>query len=330
MTTNNQDCSSKVAMIIGITEQDGIYLDEFFLEKVYTEHGIKRRASTFNTQLVDQIYIDPHVPHARFRLHHIDLTDTSSLLQIVEETQPDEIYNLGLQSHVADSFESPEYTADVDATGTLSLLEAIRILGLDKKNRFYQKSTTELYGLVQELPHKESTPFNPRSPYAVAKLYAYCKVVNYREVCSLNACNGILFNHESPRWGEAFVTRKVTHGLANIAQGLQDCLYMGNIDSLRKWGRAKDYVRMQWMMLQQNRSEDFVNTTGAQYSVSQFITWTAEALGNCVGRVKASMRRPTGRVIASSKLICATADLPRSKPCWVTPPGLRKSLDGCP
>jgi GDPmannose 4,6-dehydratase len=242
-------------------------------------HGIKRRSSQFNTQRVDHIYQDPHIDDARFHLHYGDLSDTSNLIRIVQETQPDEIYNLGAQSHVAVSFESPEYTADVDGMGTLRLLEAIRILGLEKKTRFYQASTSELYGLVQEIPQKESTPFYPRSPYAVAKLYAYWIVVNYREAYGMYACNGILFNHESPRRGETFVTRKITRGLANIAQGLEDCLYMGNLDSLRDWGHAKDYVRMQWMMLQQEKPEDFVIATGVQYSVRQFIDMSARELG---------------------------------------------------
>jgi GDPmannose 4,6-dehydratase len=270
--------SPKCALITGVTGQDGSYLAEFLLEKGYIVHGIKRRASSFNTQRVDHIFQDPHVLNSNFKLHYGDLSDTSNLLRIVQETQPDEIYNLGAQSHVAVSFESPEYTADVDAIGTLRLLEAIRILGLEKKTRFYQASTSELYGQVQETPQKESTPFYPRSPYAVAKLYAYWIVVNYREAYGMYACNGILFNHESPRRGETFVTRKITRGLANISQGLQDCLYMGNIDALRDWGHAKDYVRMQWMMLQQNEPEDFVIATGVQYSVRQFINWTAEAL----------------------------------------------------
>jgi GDPmannose 4,6-dehydratase len=271
--------SPKCALITGITGQDGSYLAEFLLEKGYIVHGIKRRASNFNTQRVDHIFQDPHVLNSNFKLHYGDLSDTSNLIRIVQETQPDEIYNLGAQSHVAVSFESPEYTADVDAIGTLRLLEAIRILGLEKKTRFYQASTSELYGQVQETPQKESTPFYPRSPYAVAKLYAYWIVVNYREAYGLYACNGILFNHESPRRGETFVTRKITRGLANISQGLEDCLYMGNIDALRDWGHAKDYVRMQWMMLQQDEPEDFVIATGVQYSVRQFIDWTAEALG---------------------------------------------------
>lgn len=269
----------KVALITGITGQDGSYLAEFLLEKGYIVHGIKRRASSFNTQRVDHIYQDPHIENARFKLHYGDLSDTSNLIRIVQETQPDEIYNLGAMSHVAVSFESPEYTADVDAIGTLRLLEAIRILGLEKKTRFYQASTSELYGLVQETPQKETTPFYPRSPYAVAKLYAYWIVVNYREAYGLYACNGILFNHESPRRGETFVTRKITRGLANIAQGLEECLYMGNLDALRDWGHAKDYVRMQWLMLQQDQPEDFVIATGVQYSVRQFIQWSAAELG---------------------------------------------------
>ena len=269
----------KVALITGITGQDGSYLAELLLEKGYVVHGLKRRSSQFNTQRVDHIYQDPHVDNARFKLHYGDLSDTSNLIRIVQETQPDEIYNLGAQSHVAVSFESPEYTADVDALGTLRLLEAIRILGLEKKTRFYQASTSELYGLVQEIPQKETTPFYPRSPYAVAKMYAYWIVVNYREAYGMYACNGILFNHESPRRGETFVTRKITRGLANIAMGLEDCLYMGNLDALRDWGHAKDYVRMQWMMLQQDKPDDFVIATGVQYSVRQFIQWSAEELG---------------------------------------------------
>jgi GDPmannose 4,6-dehydratase len=268
----------KVALITGITGQDGSYLAEFLLEKGYIVHGIKRRASSFNTQRIDHVYQDPHIEHANLKLHYGDLSDTSNLIRIIQETQPDEIYNLGAMSHVAVSFESPEYTADVDAIGTLRLLEAIRILGLDKKTRFYQASTSELYGLVQEIPQKETTPFYPRSPYAVAKLYAYWITVNYREAYGIFACNGILFNHESPRRGETFVTRKITRGMANISQGLEDCLYMGNIDSLRDWGHAKDYVRMQWMMLQQDQADDFVIATGVQYTVRQFIEKTAAAL----------------------------------------------------
>ena len=279
MTSSNTSQNPKVALITGITGQDGSYLAEFLLEKGYLVHGIKRRSSLFNTQRVDHIYEDPQIENARFKLHYGDLSDTSNLIRIVQETQPDEIYNLGAQSHVAVSFESPEYTADVDAMGTLRLLEAIRILGLEKKTRFYQASTSELYGLVQETPQKETTPFYPRSPYAVAKMYAYWITVNYREAYGMYACNGILFNHESPRRGETFVTRKITRGLANIAQGLDTCLYMGNIDALRDWGHAKDYVRMQWMMLQQNQPEDFVIATGVQFSVRQFIQWSAQELG---------------------------------------------------
>jgi GDPmannose 4,6-dehydratase len=271
--------SNKVALITGVTGQDGSYLAELLLEKGYTVHGIKRRGSLFNTQRVDHIYQDPHIENSRFKLHYGDLSDTSNLVRIVQETQPDEIYNLGAMSHVAVSFESPEYTADVDGLGTLRILEAIRILGMEKKTRFYQASTSELYGLVQEIPQKETTPFYPRSPYAVAKLYAYWITVNYREAYGMYACNGVLFNHESPRRGETFVTRKITRALANIAQGLEECLYMGNIDALRDWGHAKDYVRMQWMMLQQDKPEDFVIATGVQYSVRQFITWSAEELG---------------------------------------------------
>ncbi|MCF8007573.1 MAG: GDP-mannose 4,6-dehydratase [Methylovulum sp.] len=270
---------TKKALITGITGQDGSYLAEFLLEKGYEVHGIKRRASSFNTQRIDHIYEDQHILNARFKLHYGDLTDSSNLTRILQEVQPDEVYNLGAQSHVAVSFEAPEYTADVDGMGTLRLLEAIRLLGLEKKTRFYQASTSELYGLVQEIPQTETTPFYPRSPYAVAKLYAYWITVNYREAYGMYACNGILFNHESPRRGETFVTRKITRGLANIAQGLETCLFMGNIDSLRDWGHAKDYVRMQWMMLQQEAPEDFVIATGVQYTVRQFITWTAEELG---------------------------------------------------
>jgi GDPmannose 4,6-dehydratase len=269
----------KVALVTGVTGQDGSYLAEFLLEKGYVVHGIKRRASLFNTDRVDHLYQDPHIDHRNFVLHYGDLSDSSNLTRIIQQTQPDEIYNLGAQSHVAVSFESPEYTADVDGMGTLRILEAIRILGLEKKTRFYQASTSELYGLVQEIPQKETTPFYPRSPYAVAKLYAYWITVNYREAYGMYACNGILFNHESPRRGETFVTRKITRGLANIAQGLEQCLYMGNMDALRDWGHAKDYVRMQWMMLQQDQPEDFVIATGVQYSVREFITKSAAQLG---------------------------------------------------
>lgn len=269
----------KKALITGITGQDGSYLAEFLLEKGYEVHGIKRRASSFNTQRIDHLYQDPHLDNRNLVLHYGDLTDSSNLTRILQQIQPDEVYNLGAQSHVAVSFESPEYTADVDAIGTLRLLEAIRFLGLEKKTRFYQASTSELYGLVQEIPQKETTPFYPRSPYAVAKLYSYWITVNYREAYGMYACNGILFNHESPRRGETFVTRKITRGLANIAQGLETCLYMGNMDSLRDWGHAKDYVRMQWLMLQQEKPDDFVIATGVQYSVRQFIEMTAAELG---------------------------------------------------
>ncbi len=271
--------SKKVALITGVTGQDGSYLAEFLLEKGYEVHGIKRRASSFNTQRVDHIYQDPHIENSSFKLHYGDLSDSSNLTRILQEVQPDEVYNLGAQSHVAVSFESPEYTADVDAMGTLRLLEAIRFLGLEKKTRFYQASTSELYGLVQEIPQKETTPFHPRSPYAVAKMYAYWIVVNYREAYGMYACNGILFNHESPRRGETFVTRKITRGLANISQGLEKCLFMGNIDSLRDWGHARDYVKMQWMMLQQEVADDFVIATGVQYSVRDFIRMSASELG---------------------------------------------------
>jgi GDPmannose 4,6-dehydratase len=269
----------KRALITGITGQDGSYLAEFLLQKGYEVHGIKRRSSLFNTERVDHIYQDPHITSAAFYLHYGDLSDSSNLTRILSETKPDEVYNLGAMSHVAVSFESPEYTADVDGLGTLRLLEAIRFLKMEKKTRFYQASTSELYGLVQEIPQKETTPFYPRSPYAVAKLYAYWITVNYREAYGMYACNGILFNHESPRRGETFVTRKITRGLCNIAMGLEHCLFMGNMDSLRDWGHAKDYVRMQWMMLQQEQAEDFVIATGVQYSVRQFIEMSAKELG---------------------------------------------------
>lgn len=270
---------TKTALITGITGQDGSYLAELLLSKGYEVHGIKRRASSFNTQRIDHLYEDPHRPDPRLHLHYGDLTDTSNLTRILAQVRPDEVYNLGAQSHVAVSFEAPEYTADVDATGTLRLLEAIRFLKLTDRTRFYQASTSELYGLVQQTPQTETTPFHPRSPYAVAKLYAYWITVNYREAYGIYACNGILFNHESPRRGETFVTRKITRGLANIAMGLETCLYMGNIDSLRDWGHAKDYVTMQWMMLQQETAQDFVIATGVQHSVRDFITWAAADLG---------------------------------------------------
>ena len=269
----------KTALITGITGQDGSYLAELLLAKGYTVHGIKRRASLFNTQRIDHIYEDPHLENARLHLHYGDLSDSSNLTRIIGETRPDEIYNLGAQSHVAVSFESPEYTANVDGIGTLRMLEAVRLLKLEHKTRFYQASTSELYGLVQETPQRETTPFYPRSPYAVAKLYAYWITVNYREAYGMYACNGVLFNHESPRRGETFVTRKITRSLAHIAQGLESCLYLGNLDSLRDWGHAKDYVYMQWLMLQQDKPDDFVIATGVQYSVRQFVQWSAEHLG---------------------------------------------------
>ena len=302
---------AKVALITGITGQDGAYLAEFLLGKGYIVHGIKRRASLFNTARIDHLYKDPHLDGVRFFLHYGDLTDSSNLTRIIQETQPDEIYNLAAQSHVAVSFESPEYTADVDGVGTLRMLEAIRILGMEKKTKFYQASTSELYGLVQEIPQKETTPFYPRSPYAVAKLYAYWITVNYREAYGIYACNGILFNHESPLRGENFVTRKITRALSRIKLNLQDCLYLGNLDALRDWGHAKDYVEMQWLMLQQDQPEDFVIATGIQYSVRDFVNAAAKELdmqiswlgsgveekgyldGKCVVQVDARYFRPT-------------------------------------
>ena len=269
----------KKALITGVTGQDGSYLAEFLLKKGYEVHGIKRRASSLNTQRIDHIFEDPHSDNISFKLHYGDLTDSSNLTRILRDIEPDEVYNLGAQSHVAVSFEAPEYTADVDAMGSLRILEAIRFLGFENKTRFYQASTSELYGLVKETPQTENTPFHPRSPYAVAKMYAYWIAVNYRESYGIYACNGILFNHESPRRGETFVTRKITRGLTRIALGLETCLYMGNIDALRDWGHAKDYVRMQWMMLQQEKPDDFVIATGIQYSVRNFITWVANDLG---------------------------------------------------
>lgn len=269
----------KVALITGITGQDGAYLAEFLLNKGYEVHGIKRRASLFNTDRIDHLYQDPHVDHRNFILHYGDLTDSTNLIRIIQQVQPDELYNLGAQSHVAVSFDSPEYTANSDALGALRLLEAIRILGLEKKTRFYQASTSELYGLVQEIPQKETTPFYPRSPYAVAKLYGYWITVNYRESYGMYACNGILFNHESPLRGETFVTRKITRAISRIALGLQDCLYLGNLNSLRDWGHARDYVEMQWLMLQQEQPEDFVIATGVQYSVRDFVRIAAAELG---------------------------------------------------
>jgi GDPmannose 4,6-dehydratase len=270
---------NKVALITGVTGQDGSYLAEFLLEKGYIVHGIKRRASSLNTERVDHIYQDSHENNPCFFLHYGDLTDSSNLTRIIKDVQPDEVYNLAAQSHVAVSFECPEYTADVDAMGTLRLLEAIRFLGLEKKTKFYQASTSELYGEVQETPQKETTPFHPRSPYAVAKMYAYWIVVNYRESYGIYACNGILFNHESPRRGETFVTRKITRAISNISQGLEKCLYLGNMDALRDWGHAKDYVRMQWMMLQQETADDFVIATGKQISVREFVSLSAKEAG---------------------------------------------------
>ena len=272
----------KVALITGVTGQDGAYLSELLLAKGYEVHGIKRRSSLFNTDRIDHLYQDPHVDHQRFKLHYGDLTDSTNLIRIIQQVQPDEIYNLAAMSHVAVSFETPEYTANADGIGTLRILEAIRILGLEKKTRFYQASTSELYGLVQETPQKESTPFYPRSPYAVAKLYAYWITVNYREAYGLYACNGILFNHESPLRGETFVTRKITRAISRIALGLQDCLYLGNMSSLRDWGHARDYVEMQWLMLQQQQPEDFVIATGVQFSVRQFVEFAAAELGIAV------------------------------------------------
>jgi len=302
----------KIALITGITGQDGAYLAEFLLKKGYIVHGIKRRASLFNTDRIDHLYQDPHVSNRNFVLHHGDLTDSTNLIRIIQQVQPDEIYNLAAMSHVAVSFDTPEYTANADGIGTLRILEAIRILGLEKKTRFYQASTSELYGMVQEIPQKETTPFYPRSPYAVAKLYGYWITVNYREAYGMYACNGILFNHESPVRGETFVTRKITRAMARIKLGLQSCLYLGNLDALRDWGHAKDYVEMQWMMLQQEQAEDFVIATGVQYSVRQFVDAAAKELemiiswkgrgvdekgydekGNCIVRVDTRYFRPT-------------------------------------
>jgi len=292
--------TTKTALITGVTGQDGAYLAQLLLEKGYTVHGIKRRASLFNTDRVDHLYQDPHVEHQRFKLHYGDLTDSTNLIRIVQQVQPDEIYNLGAMSHVAVSFELPEYTADADGIGTLRLLEAIRILGLEKKTRFYQASTSELFGLVRESPQTEDTPFYPRSPYGVAKLYAYWITVNYREAYGLYACNGILFNHESPLRGETFVSRKVTRGIARIALGLQDCLYMGNLAALRDWGHARDYVQMQWLMLQQEVAEDFVVATGQQHSVRELVQRAAAELGIAV-EFRGSGVDETGVVTAVAK-----------------------------
>ena len=302
----------KIALITGVTGQDGAYLAEFLLDKGYEVHGIKRRTSLFNTDRIDHLYQDPHVANRRFTLHHGDMTDSSSLVRIIQQVQPDEIYNLAAQSHVAVSFEEPEYTANSDALGALRILEAMRILGMEKKTRFYQASTSELFGLVQETPQKEATPFYPRSPYAVAKLYAYWITVNYREAYGMYACNGILFNHESPIRGETFVTRKITRALARIKLGLQDCLFLGNLDAKRDWGHAKDYIEMQWLMLQQEKPEDFVIATGVQYSVRDFVDaagaeigitvdWRGEgvdekgydAQGKCIVQVDPRYFRPT-------------------------------------
>jgi GDPmannose 4,6-dehydratase len=297
------NCSGRVALITGITGQDGSYLAELLLEKSYVVHGIKRRASSFNTSRIDHLYQDPHEADPRLVLHYGDLTDSTNLIRIIEQVQPDEIYNLGAQSHVAVSFEAPEYTANSDALGTLRILEAVRMLGLTQKTRIYQASTSELYGLVQEIPQKETTPFYPRSPYAVAKLYGYWITVNYREAYGMYACNGVLFNHESPRRGETFVTRKITRGLARIDAGLDQCLFMGNLDSLRDWGHARDYVEMQWRMLQQDTPEDFVIATGRQESVRRFIELTAEQLGwgpmrwEGSGLQECGMRADTGAVV---------------------------------
>ncbi len=289
--------SPKVALITGVTGQDGAYLAELLLSKGYEVHGIKRRASSFNTDRIDHLYQDPHEDRQRFKLHYGDLTDSTNLVRIIQQAQPDEIYNLAAMSHVAVSFETPEYTANADGIGTLRLLEAIRILGLENKTRFYQASTSELYGLVQEIPQKETTPFYPRSPYAVAKLYGYWITVNYREAYGMYACNGILFNHESPLRGETFVTRKITRAIARIALGLQDCVHLGNLSALRDWGHARDYVEMQWLMLQQDRPEDFVIATGVQYSVRQFVEFAAAELGVEVG-FEGEGENELGRVVA--------------------------------
>ena len=313
----------KKALITGITGQDGAYLAEFLLDKNYQVHGIKRRSSLFNTDRIDHLYQDPHEKGRRFILHHGDLTDSSSLVRIIQQVQPDEIYNLAAQSHVAVSFEEPEYTANSDALGALRVLEAIRILGLEKKTRFYQASTSELFGLVQETPQKETTPFYPRSPYAVAKLYAYWITVNYREAYGMYACNGILFNHESPVRGETFVTRKITRALARIKLGLQDCLYLGNLDAKRDWGHAKDYVEMQWLMLQQDKPEDFVIATGVQYSVRDFVDAAARELGHCdslgrPGRGRERLSPSSGACIVVAVRSRATSAQPKLKRCSAT------------
>ncbi|MEM1153481.1 MAG: GDP-mannose 4,6-dehydratase [Pseudomonadota bacterium] len=306
--------TEKVALITGVTGQDGSYLAEFLLGKGYQVHGIKRRASSLNTSRVDHIYEDPHVEDRHFTLHYGDLTDTSNITRIIQQVQPDEIYNLGAQSHVAVSFEEPEYTADVDALGTLRVLEAVRLLGLTEKTRIYQASTSELYGLVQETPQTESTPFHPRSPYGVAKLYAYWITVNYREAYNMYCCNGILFNHESPRRGETFVSRKITRGLCNISQGLESCLYMGNLDALRDWGHARDYVEMQWLMLQQEEARDYVIATGQQTSVREFIDLAAKELGvklrfEGTGTEETATVENIDTAVADSKILVKPGDI---------------------
>jgi GDPmannose 4,6-dehydratase len=304
------DNTKKVALVTGVTGQDGAYLAEFLLRKGYEVHGIKRRASLFNTDRIDHLYQDPHVEHRNFILHYGDMTDSSNLIRIVQQVKPDEIYNLAAQSHVAVSFEEPEYTANADGLGALRLLEAIRLLGLETKTRFYQASTSELYGLVQEVPQRETTPFYPRSPYAVAKLYAYWITVNYREAYGMYACNGILFNHESPLRGETFVTRKITRAIARIALGLQDCLYLGNLSALRDWGHARDYVQMMWLMLQQQQAEDFVIATGVQVSVRQFVEMAAHELGIEVAfSGKGDQEIATVTRISSEEANCKTGDV---------------------
>ncbi len=308
--------SKKVALITGVTGQDGSYLAEFLLNKGYEVHGIKRRSSLFNTDRIDHLYQDPHVDNRNFVLHYGDLTDSTSLVRIVQKVQPDEIYNLAAQSHVAVSFEEPEYTANADGIGALRLLEAIRILGLEKKTKFYQASTSELYGLVQEIPQKETTPFYPRSPYAVAKMYAYWITVNYREAYGIYACNGVLFNHESPVRGETFVTRKITRAISRIALGLQDCLYLGNMSALRDWGHAKDYVEMQWLMLQQDHAEDFVIATGVQYSVRQFVEFAAKELGISLA-FEGEGEAEVGRVTAVTPIVNAKGEREMLAKCKV-------------
>jgi len=326
----------KVALITGVTGQDGAYLAEFLLNKGYIVHGIKRRTSLFNTDRIDHLYRDRHEKDVRFFLHHGDLTDSSSLIRIIQQTQPDEIYNLAAQSHVAVSFEEPEYTANSDALGALRILEAIRILGLEKKTRYYQASTSELYGMVQEIPQKETTPFYPRSPYAVAKLYAYWITINYREAYGIYACNGILFNHESPIRGETFVTRKITRALARIKLGLQDSLYLGNLDAKRDWGHAKDYVEMQWLMLQQVQPEDFVIATGVQYSVRDFVNAAAQELDMVIRwegegvNEKGYCATPEGEKLIALPSTPATSAPPKSKLCWATRPRPRPSWAGHP